>query len=271
MNPADSMPRPPLRVALFGADAAALAPLVASRSELALADRDPDAVICYGGDGTLLGAELRWPGRPKVPILNSRVGNRCIAAPPEEVIAALAEGRLQRHRYDKLECEVHRQDAPDGEHEFSLACLNEINVHMGHINSAVRFRMWVNGEPFDGGVELVGDGFVACTAFGSTAYFNAITRCVFTQGIGVAFKATAHQISHMVLPDTVVIRFRITRGPAMLAFDSSPEYFALNAGDDLVVHRHAQSAEILSLGPMRHIHHPFRQVGQPEPGEGTEL
>ncbi|HOJ69252.1 MAG TPA: hypothetical protein PK379_10020 [Candidatus Hydrogenedentes bacterium] len=262
---ADNPGQGALRVALFGADAQSLAPIVAARPELTLVERDPDVVVCYGGDGTLLGAELRWPGRPKVPILNSRVGNRCIAAPPERVIAALASGTLERHTYEKLECAVHRPDTPTGEADFTLACLNEINVHMGRINSAVRFRLWVNDEPFDGGVELVGDGFIACTAFGSTAYFNAITRCVFTRGIGVAFKATAHQISHMVLPETARIRFRITRGPAVLAFDSSPEYFTLDAGDELVARRHPQSAEILSIGPMRHIHHPFRQVGMSEP------
>lgn len=262
---ADNSGQGALRVALFGADAQSLAPIVAARPELTLVERDPDVVVCYGGDGTLLGAELRWPGRPKVPILNSRVGNRCIAAPPERVIAALASGTLERHTYEKLECAVHRPDTPTGEADFTLACLNEINVHMGRINSAVRFRLWVNDEPFDGGVELVGDGFIACTAFGSTAYFNAITRCVFTRGIGVAFKATAHQISHMVLPETARIRFRITRGPAVLAFDSSPEYFTLDAGDELVARRHPQSTEILSIGPMRHIHHPFRQVGMSEP------
>ena len=268
MTPVDRpgpAPEQPLRILLFGAEAHTLEPLIRERSQFTLVDRDPDVVICYGGDGTLLGAELRWPGRPKVPILNSRVGNRCIAAPPPQIIAALANGSLERHTYDKLECTVHRPDAPAGEADFALACLNEINVHMGHINSAVRFRIWVNDEPFDGGVELVGDGFIACTPFGSTAYFNAITRCVFTRGIGVAFKATLHQISHMVLPETARIRFRVTRGPAVLAFDSSPEYFTIHAGDELHVHRHAQAAEILSLGPMRHIHHPFRQIGHPDP------
>ncbi len=243
-------------IVLFGTEADALAPLVARHGNLALTKERPDVVICYGGDGTLLTAELRWPGVPKVPILNSRRGHRCIPKSPREVIRALAREELVLTRYTKLECAVfssRRRHNPD----FLLTCLNEVNVHMGRINSAVRFKLWINRTPFERGVEIVSDGFIACTAFGSNAYFKAITKGIFTRGIGLAFKATTHPVNHLVVPEETEVRFQITRGPASLAFDNSPEYLHLERGDYITVHRHAQSAHILTCGPVTSLDEPF--------------
>ena len=247
---------PPCRIALFGAEADGLKSLIARHKRLSLVESNPDLVVCYGGDGTLLAAELQWPGVPKAPILNSRRGHRCIPKSPREVIAAIARDELVHTRYTKLECAVYaarRRREP----EFMLTCLNEINVHMGRINSAVRYRLWINNIPFENGVEMVSDGFVACTAFGSNAYFKAITKGIFTRGIGVAFKATTHPVNHLVLPEEDEVRFQITRGPATLAFDNSMEYLNLESGDVVAVRKHPQSAHILTCEPVTTLDEPF--------------
>lgn len=244
------------RVALFGGEAETLKPLIGRYKNLALVDKAPDVVVCYGGDGTLLAAELRWPGIPKIPILNSRRGHRCIPKSPRAVVAALARDNLVHTRYTKLECAVfasrRRRDA-----DFLLTCLNEINVHMGRINSAVRFKLWINDIPFENGVEVVSDGFVACTAFGSCAYFKAITKGIFKQGIGLAFKATTHPLNHLIVPEQDEVRFQITRGPATLAFDNSTEYLNLDSGDCITVRKHPQSAHILTCEPVTALDEPF--------------
>ena len=251
-----STPLEDYKICLFGSEADKLVPIIQSHKNLALTRADPDLVVCYGSDGTLIAAELRWPGVPKVPILNSRLGHRCIPRPPRKVIAAVARGEMIWTRYTKLECEVfaskHRRE-PD----FVLTCLNEVNVHMGRINSAVRFKLWIHSIPFENGVEMISDGFVACTAFGSNAYFKAITKGIFTRGIGLAFKATTHPINHLILPEEDDVRFQITRGPVTLAFDNSPDYFSLDAGDTLTVRKHPQSATILTCEPVIALDEPF--------------
>lgn len=244
-----------MRVALFGAEADRLRPEMGRYPKLELTDSRPEVVVCYGGDGTLLSAELAWPGVPKVPIRNSRRGHRCIAHPPEAVIERLAQDRLFRSRYTKLECAVRHAD--DAEPMCSLAAMNEFNVHMGHINSAVRFRLWMNDEPYLAGAEIIGDGFLISTPFGSTAYFNQITRGVFHTGIGLALKSTTQHTSHVITPEDTVFRFLVTRGPAVLAFDNSPEYFDLEAGDELQVRRHDHPAVLLTWEPMPHQNDAF--------------
>ena len=239
-----------MRTLLYGAGADALRDEVAKHPSLALVDEDPEVVVCYGGDGTLLSAEHTWPGVPKAPIRNSRRGKRCMAHPPALVIARLADGALTRTAYMKLECTVRHANQP--EPAFCLTAMNELNVHMGRINSAVRFRIWLNDEPYGRGHEILGDGFVVSTPFGSTAYFSHITRGVFHAGIGIAFQNTTEHTNHLVVPEDTAIRVAITRGPATLAHDNSSDYFAIQEGHELIARKHSHSAVILTWGAMSH-------------------
>lgn len=237
-----------MRVLIFGDQAREVRREVEKYDVLTLVEDDPEVVVCYGGDGTLLSAERKWPGVPKAPIRNSRRGNRCIAHPPGSVIERLVEHQLFRTEYMKLLCTVHNADQPESGYDF--VAMNEINVHMGLINSAVRFRMWLDEETYADGREILGDGFVVSTPFGSTAYFSHITRGVFHIGIGVAFQNTTEHTNHVIVPESAKIRVRITRGPAKLAHDNSPTYFPVREGHELVALKHPQPAVILTWDQM---------------------
>jgi NAD+ kinase len=238
-----------LKARLFGEQADMLRDELGADA-IQFVEDDPDVVICFGGDGTLLSAELAWPGVPKVPIRNSRRGIRCIPHPPGEVLECLAAGKLIPTRFMKLECAVRYKGSE--EPVCWLTAMNEFNAHMGLINSAVRFKLWLNDGGYQNGHEIIGDGFVVSTPFGSTAYYNQITRGVFHKGLGVAFKATADHTDHLVVPEDSTIRAVITRGPAVLAFDNAPEYFDLDEGDELTIRKHEQEAVILTLDPIQH-------------------
>lgn len=244
-----------VHLALFGSHAENLKDTVSRFSNLSVVEGNPEVVVCYGGDGTLLAAERAYPGVPKVPVLNSRRGHRCIPHPAGEVLEGLAAGKLIANSYTKIRAEVHRDGAPLLPDD--LVALNEFNVHMGLINSAVRFQLWFNGEPYEDGMELLGDGLVVCTPFGSTAYFAQITRGIFTTGLGIAFKSTNAHVDHVVVPDDTEFRARITRGPAVLAYDSADQYVELVEDDELVVEKHQQPATILTCGPVKRLDEPF--------------
>jgi NAD+ kinase len=187
---------------------------------------------------------------PKVPIRNSRRGKRCIAHPPAAVIERLARNELVRTEYMKIEVHVGHVN---GEAEpFRLTAMNEFNVHMGRINSAVRFAVWIDDEPYNDGQEILGDGFVISTPFGSTAYYNQITRGVFHKGLGLAFKHTTEHTNHVVAPEDATIRVLITRGPAVLGCDNATEYYELNAGHELVARKHAHPSVLLTWERMSH-------------------
>lgn len=240
----------PLTVRLFGADAEELRPAIHEHRTLALLDTETenaaDVVVCYGGDGTLLSAELKWPGVPKVPIRNSRRGHRMMDHPPEEILQRLAQNSLVPTEFLKVRCRVRA-----GGDEYTLRALNEINIQLARTNSAVRFQMWIDDEPFEHGVEIIGDGFLVSTPFGSTAYYKQITRGIFYTGLGIAFKFTSELINHFVVKEESVIRARITRGPASLAADNAPEEIHLLDGDEMVIAKDPQNAVVLAWEALR--------------------
>lgn len=240
-----------MKVLLFGAEADRLAPQVARFESLSVVTENPEVVICYGGDGTLLAAERRYPGIPKAPIRNSRKGLRCIPHPPEKVIERLSSGTLHRNTYLKLACEVRFHDGRPS--MKTSPAMNEVNVHVGRVNTSARFRLWFDDEPYENGLEIIGDGFIVSTPFGSTAYFKQITRGVFHTGIGVALIHPNDHVNHVVLPETARIRALITRGPAILAEDNAEQFVNLSEGDEVFVQEHSPPATILTWGTTSHI------------------
>jgi len=239
-----------VRVMLFGGKVGEIRDQVRRHPGLEMVTESPDVIVCYGGDGTLLAAENLWPSIPKVPIKQSQHGNRCIPHPPDEVLARLANGELARTEYMKLQCGFRPGAASKSAH--TLTAMNEFSVHLARINSAVRFKLWLDDEPYRVEHEILGDGFVVSTPFGSTAYFNHITRGFFRSGIGIAFKSTSEHTNHMVVGENVVVRILITRGPAILAHDNSGDFFDIEGGDELVISKHPLPAVLFTWSAMKY-------------------
>ncbi|MDZ4857723.1 MAG: hypothetical protein SGI88_01975 [Candidatus Hydrogenedentes bacterium] len=233
-----------MKVLLFGAEAESIRPHIERHAAIEIVEALPDVVVCYGGDGTLLSAELKWPGVPKVPIRNSRRGNRCIPHPAGEVIDRLVGEKLARTEFLKITCSVFEE--ANGAPTHVVSAMNEFNVHMGNINLAVRFKIWLDNEPYDNGAEIIGDGLVVSTPFGSTAYFSQITRGIFHTGLGLAFKNITELTSHVIVPESTILRALITRGPAVLAYDNSPDYITLKKGDRLEIRKDTRPATVLT-------------------------
>ncbi len=244
------------KILLFGKDIKELAPIVKKFPQLKVVEENPDFVLSYGGDGTLIAAEHTYPHIPKIPILKSLRGYRCIPHPPEEVLKRLVEETLIPYRYTKLLCSVYSGETNVPSYQFEA--LNEVMVEKGRINTAVRFKLWIDGISYEGeNKEILGDGFMISTPFGSTAYFSNVTRGIFWQGIGIAFLATSEPVTHLILSENTLIEVKITRGPAILAYDNVPESIPLEAGDILVVKKSPQDAIIYSCGVVHKPSEPF--------------
>jgi NAD+ kinase len=223
------------RVLVLGQGTDELMPLFIEKG-LEIVDESPDLVVTYGGDGLLLGSERTWPGVPKLPLRNSRHGKKCEPRQVEDALERLLSGTLHLTRFLKLQAEA------QGAQQVGL---NDVMVHNSAPTSSVRYDVWIDDVEY--GREIVGDGVVVATPFGSTAYYRSITRGIFRLGIGLAFNNSTEQVDHMVLPEESVIRIRITRGPAVVVADNNPESIALDEGDEVTIRRHAGAATILRL------------------------
>ena len=227
------------RVLVLGEETDGIRDLV-EESGLEVVTERPDIVMTYGGDGLLLGSERAWPGVPKLPLRNSRHGKKCEPHEVQVALKRLLAGDLLRNEHIKV-----RAETRDG----IRVGLNDVLVHNSRPTSSVRCRIWIDGREF--GDEIVGDGIVVATPFGSTAYYRSITRGIFHAGLGLAFNNSTEPIDHMVLREDARIRVRIKRGPAVVAADNDHDVIGLERGDEVSIVKDESMAIILSLKPAR--------------------
>jgi NAD+ kinase len=230
----------PLRVALCGRNLEDIAGVL-RRFPVHIVERQPDMVIAYGGDGALLGAERAFPGVTKCPIRDRRSTPKCPRHGEAKIIRLLLDGRLDESWLCRLEAA-----GPDGRR---VTGINDVLVNKENISSAVRFRVWLNGQLYKS--QVVGDGLVVATPFGSTGYYRSITRSLFRVGIGLAFNNSTEQLDHLVVDDGTAVEVEILRGPAVLLADNAPERIGLNRGDRVIVRKGKVETCVLGLDVFR--------------------
>jgi len=228
-----------LRVAICGRNLPDLRRIL-RRQPVTLVESKPDLVISYGGDGALLGAERDWPGVPKLPLRDRRSNPKCPEHQEEVILDQLRAGTLRESRIIKLAA------SPRG-HE--LTAINDIVVHNKITTSAVRYRIWLNGELYAN--RVIGDGLVVATPFGSTGYYRSITHSLFKIGIGLAFNNSTEPTDHLVIPDDTVIRVEILRGPAVALADNAQARVPLLHGESMEIRKSNAFARLLGIDLFR--------------------
>jgi NAD+ kinase len=193
-----------------------------------IVDNNPDFILCYGGDGTVLFTERTIPEIPKLIIKTSRVCRKC-----DYTIKQL-KNLLSNIKKMKMEAEAKGK---------KLVGLNEIQVHLKLPIYAVRFSLSVNGRDYK---ELIGDGVVIATVFGSTGYYKATGGKSFENGIGISFN-NLHNINEesFVVKENSVVKLAIIRGPAWLLADNNDNFIELDAGDTVTVKRSESVANFI--------------------------
>lgn len=200
-------------------------------------ESEPEMVVSYGGDGTLMEAEFRYPGIPKLYLKNSRVAKLAHMHDNEAVIAAVAKGAYRIDEHIKLEA------ATKGE---TLTALNDIVVHNADPRHGIRYTAHFGSEKGTTD-EIIGDGIVVATPLGSTGYYRSITDSYFEAGIGLAFNNSTEQSDHIVLRDDRTITMTITRGPAIAWADNQEHRIALGEGDTVLVQKSKEVGKIVRV------------------------
>jgi NAD+ kinase len=224
-----------MKVLIFGDNKNKIEPLV-KKFGFDVVENDPEFVISYGGDGTLIRSEFEFPGVPKVVLKNSRVCKVCHKISNEEVLERMQQNKFIIKESWKLEAIIKNE---------SLYALNEIVIHNQNPQHCIRYKVLVDDKEL--GNEIIGDGIVIATPFGSTAYYRSITDSFFEVGIGVAFNNSTEQSDHVVLKENRKIKIKITRGPAMVYADNQPRVLEVKEGDEILIQKSSQVAKIISV------------------------
>jgi NAD+ kinase len=172
---------------------------------------DLDALVTFGGDGTLLRGARLLAGR-ETPILGvnlGRVGFLTTATREtlDTALDCLVAGRYVTERRQALEAAI-RDDA--GNSRAVQMAVNDIAIHKGGVARVVRVNVFINGEnvgPYSA------DGLVIATPTGSTAYSLSAGGPIVVPGVEamVVTPIAAHTLA--VRPLVVPAAYRIVVEP----------------------------------------------------------
>ncbi|MEI8339430.1 MAG: hypothetical protein WCF94_02075 [bacterium] len=208
----------------------------AETAGLILVTEKPEMVASVGGDGTLMRAEDEFPGVPKFILRQSPTCKKCHDFSVEEFFKKIVDKQYIVEEEVKIEAWIG---------DDRLVGLNEVIIHNSDPRQAIRYEVIVNGKNL--GKEIIGDGVIISTPFGSTGYYRSITDGIFEVGIGVAFNNSTEQVDHMVLREDSEIEIRIMRGPAVAYADNNEKEVLLKAGDKIMIKKSREVARIIKF------------------------
>lgn len=170
-----------------------------------------DALITFGGDGTLLRGARLLGGR-ETPILGvnlGRVGFLTTATREslEPALESLVTGKFEIERRQALRAAI--RDA-EGETRSTQMAMNEVTVHKGGVTRVIRVNVFIQGEnvgPYSA------DGIIVATPTGSTAYSLSAGGPIVVPGVEaiIVTPIAAHTLA--VRPLVVPATYRIVIEP----------------------------------------------------------
>lgn len=225
-----------MKASIFGRHLEPLKRLLEERGVELCGNSVADVIIVRGGDGSLLGSEREFPGVPKLPLRDSDEAPLCPLHSTSSIIDSFLDGSLSTSILPKIE---------GGAKGRRLLGINDAFIHSRNSVSAMRYKVWIDNALY--AEEIVGDGACVSTVHGSTAYYRSITHSVFRVGIGLAFSNSTELVNHLVLPEGSMIKFKISRGPAEIVADNSPDPIQIDCGDEAIVRMSSEKAVIHGL------------------------
>lgn len=187
----------------------------------------PDFVISHGGDGTILKSERKYPGVPKITVRASEGGFKCNYTENEleDVIIKIENGTYEIKEETKLETTF------KGKKYLSL---NEVQIHNSSPIKAIRFSIYMDSLPlFE---NIIGDGAVITTPFGSSGYFSSIGGEKFNKGIGIGLNNPFNVKLKPIIIDGSFdprINIKILRDDGLLLFDNDKNIIDIEGGDEV--------------------------------------
>jgi len=209
------------------------------KHDFQIVEKNPDFVLCYGGDGTVLYAERTYPTVPKLIVKPKFKAFRRFDYLENQLDKILE--KIKRENYVLIEemrlTALYKNNR--------LTALNEIQVHTRLPLRAIRFSVNTDGKKFE---NLIGDGVIVATPFGSTGYYFATGGRPFKEGIGISFNNLhTEKISSFILPEDSRIKIKIIRDSALLLADNNPKYFRLKDGDKVIVQKSEENARFIQV------------------------
>lgn len=196
--------------------------------------KNPDIILTIGGgDGTLLYAERLYLEIPKLPIKYNSICHKCTAFNINHILKNLKKGNYKELKIKKLEV-FHKNK--------NLRALNDIIIRNKNQWAALRFSLDIDGK-YRG--NFIGDGVIISTSFGSTGYFQSITRKKFDKGFALAFNNIHSKQKTTPIFFKKLVKINILREKAIISADNNPKTFTAKENDIITIYPKEKARIIL--------------------------
>ena len=202
-------------------------------------EKKPDIVVSFGGDGSFLFSERKYPGIPKLIIRHNSVCKKCCELPIDLILEKLHKKEFEIEESNKIEALVHK----NGKIIKKIAS-NDIVISNKLPYRALRFEVDVNGKKIND--FFIGDGIVVATSFGSSGYFHSITKKSFEKGFGVAFNNVTESKEPLHF-DNSVITLKVLRNNAYVSADNDPRMVIIQEGDEVRIKKSDEVFKIIKM------------------------
>jgi len=191
-------------------------------------EKDPLILISYGGYGTFLRACCKYPDSIIVPVRRSEEHLFCEKHGLLNILNNIKN--IDSNYFNDIICldTLHSNT-------HKLFAVNDISLKSLDQKSALRFTVHFGiRNEFFYSQNVIGDGIVLCTSFGSSGYYRAITKSIIRQGYGFAYNNSTESVDHQVLPNQFVVKIFCDRGDSLLISDNQPT-IVIPQGESVVI------------------------------------
>lgn len=202
-------------------------------------EKNPDIVISFGGDGSFLFSEHKYPGIPKLVTRNKSICNKCVNGEFTELMKKISDKKYKISEFPKLRAIIKKRNR-----KIHLLAASDVIIRNVEQFHAIRFNLFADSRQINN--EMVGDGIVVANSHGSTGYFYSISKRSFKSGIGVALNNTMTKENYYIFKNSK-IRFILTRDPAGVSVDNHRKIVKLEPGDSVEITLSNEKSKIIQL------------------------
>lgn len=198
----------------------------------------PDIIISLGGDGTYFYNERKFPNIPKLLVRDNSICRLCSLYDIKDIFLIL--NKLNNREFEiieniKLLCKFKNK---------KLQAVNDIVIRNKNQYEAIRFNLSINKKTYK---NIIGDGIIVSTSFGSTGYYNSITKSKFTRGLGLALNNINENKTRLDIKENNIIKFKLLRGLSTISSDNDKKLITLKENNEAIIQKSKDKAFILLL------------------------
>jgi len=198
-------------------------------------ENKPNIIISLGGDGTYLRSERKFPGIPKLIVRHKSICKKSEINDLKKALEKLKKNKYKIKNNVKLETKIRRR---------KITCVNEFSIRNRYATTALRFYVWINDKRLD---EIIADGVIVSTPFGSTGYYNSIGGKKFDKGIGIGFNNPTKKMKQLTVPENSEVGIKILRGDAVFNTDNNPQVILLQKGETIKIKKSKNIAKLVDI------------------------